>query len=468
MSQTAIDSATVEQLRSDISGSVIGPGDPPYEEARRVWNGRIDRRPALIVSCNSTDDVVAAVRFGRDTGRLIAVRGGAHSTPGYSTCDDGIVIDLQPMNAVEVDPEERTARVQGGALWADLDAASQAHGLAVTGGRVSDTGVGGLSLGSGSGWLERMYGVTCESLLSAEVVVADGTVVTASADENADLFWGLRGGGGNFGVVTSFEFRLHPVGPIVTGGMLVYPRSRARELIRLYRDFIEAAPDQVCGGLALITAPPEDFVPEDLRGQPAVGVVYCYVGPPEEGVEALRPLREAAEPIVDMVQPMPYAALQQMLDAGNPTGIREYFKIDWLRELSDDAIDVILEHAEGIPAPFGQLILAPMGGAVARTDNSALALTVPEAPWVYFCLTMWPDPAGDDDNVAWTRGFAEAMRPFGIGREAYPNFIGSDEGASRLREAYGEDKYARLVALKNEWDPDNIFRLNQNIAPAGA
>ena len=208
MSQTAIDSATVEQLRSDISGSVIGPGDPPYEEARRVWNGRIDRRPALIVSCNSTDDVVAAVRFGRDTGRLIAVRGGAHSTPGYSTCDDGIVIDLQPMNAVEVDPEERTARVQGGALWADLDAASQAHGLAVTGGRVSDTGVGGLSLGSGSGWLERMYGVTCESLLSAEVVVADGTVVTASADENADLFWGLRGGGGNFGVVTELRVSL--------------------------------------------------------------------------------------------------------------------------------------------------------------------------------------------------------------------------------------------------------------------
>ncbi len=468
MSQTAIDTATVETLRARIRGPVIGPEDPGYDEARRVWNGRIDRRPALIASCNSTADVVAAVNFGRDHGLPVAVRGGAHSTPGYSTCDDGIVIDLQPMSAVEVDPGTRTARVQGGALWADLDAASQEHGLAVTGGRVSDTGVGGLSLGSGSGWLERMYGVTCESLISAEVVVADGSVVRASADENADLFWGLRGGGGNFGVVTSFEFRLHPVGPIVAGGMLLYPRAQARELIPAYRDFIAAAPDQVCGGLALITAPPEDFVPEQLRGQPAVGIVYCYVGPPEEGVEALRPLREAAEPVVDLVQPMPYAALQQMLDAGNPTGIREYFKIDWLRELPDEAIETILEHAEAMPAPFGQLILAPMGGAVSRTDNNALALTVPDAPWAYFCLTMWMDPTEDDRNVAWTRGFATAMEQFGLGREAFPNFIETDQGIARLRETYGEDKYARLVELKNAWDPGNVFRLNQNIAPAGA
>jgi len=313
-----------------------------------------------------------------------------------------------------------------------------------------------------------MYGVTCESLLSAEVVVADGSVVRASADENADLFWGLRGGGGNFGVVTEFEFRLHPVGPILTGGMLLYPRAQARELIRLYRDFIERAPDQVCGGLALITAPPEDFVPEEMRGQPAVGIVYCYVGSSDEGVEALRPLRESVVPIVDLVQPMPYTALQQMMDAGNPRGIREYFKIDWLRELPDEAIDVVLEHAESLPAPFGQLILAPMGGAVGRTDNSALALTVPDVPWAYFCLTMWMDPAEDDENVAWTRGVAEALRSFGIGREAFPNFIETDQGTARLRETYGEDKYPRLVALKNKWDPDNVFRLNQNIPPAGA
>jgi FAD/FMN-containing dehydrogenase len=468
MSQPAIDQLPIEDLRATIGGDVIGPEDSSYEEARRVWNGRIDRSPALIVSCTSADDVVAAVNFGRENDLVIAVRGGAHSTPGHSTCDGGIVIDLQPMNAVEVDPGARTARVQGGALWADLDAASQEHGLAVTGGRVSDTGVGGLSLGSGSGWLERMYGFTCESLLSAEVVTADGSLVRAGAEEKPDLFWGLRGGGGNFGVVTEFEFRLHPVGPIVSAGMLLYPRAQARELIRHYRDFIEGAPDQVCGGLALITAPPEDFVPEDMRGQPAAGIVYVYVGPPEEGVEALRPLREVAPPLVDIVQPMPYTAVQQMLDAGNPRGIREYFKIDWLRELPDEAIDVVVEQAEALPAPFGQLILAPMGGAVSRTDDSALALTVPDVPWAYFCLTMWMDPADDDPNVAWTRGFADAMRPFGVDGEAFPNFIETDGNSARLRQSYGEDKYERLVELKNEWDPENVFRLNQNIAPAGA
>jgi FAD/FMN-containing dehydrogenase len=466
MSQLAIDEATINGLRSTVGGEVVTPEGAAYEEARKVWNGMVDRHPALIVQSASTEDVAAAVNFGRKNGLVISVRGGAHSTPGYSTCDGGIVIDLQPMNGVEVDPESRTARVQGGAKWADLDAATQEHGLAVTGGRVSDTGVGGLSLGSGSGWLERPYGATCESLLSAEVVVADGNVVRASADENADLFWGLRGGGGNFGVVTEFEFQLHPVGPIVLGGMLVFPRAQAREIVRAYRDFIAQASNQVCGGLALITAPPEDFVPQEAQGQPAVGIVYCYVGSPEEGAEALRPLRESVpDPVVDMVQPMPYTAIQQMMDAGNPHGIREYFKVDYLRDLPDDAIDVIVEHAEQLPAPFGQLILAPMGGAVGRTDETTRALTIPDAPWAYFCLAMWMDPAEDDRNTAWARGFAEAMRAFGLGT-ALPNFIEPDEGVSRLRASYGEDKFARLVELKRKWDPDNVFRLNQNILPA--
>jgi FAD/FMN-containing dehydrogenase len=467
MSQLAIDDATIQRLRSSIGGEVITPEDSEYEVARTVWNGMIDCHPALIVQCQSTDDVVAAVNFGRDNGLLVSVRGGAHSTPGYSTCDGGIVIDLGPMHGVEVDPDARTARVGGGAKWVHLDAATQEHGLAVTGGRASDTGVGGLTLGSGSGWLERLYGITGSSLRGAEVVTAAGQVVRANGDENADLLWGLRGGGGNFGIVTEFEFDVHPVGPIVFGGMLAFPRPQAGEVARAYRDFMEQAPDNMCGGLAMITTPPEEFVPEEARGKPAVGIVFCYVGPPEEGEQQLEQLlAKLPEPVLRMVQPMPYVAIQQMLDAGNPYGIREYFKIDWLGELSDEAIDKAIELAETMPAPFAQVILAPMGGAVARTDNSALALTVPDAPWAYFALTMWMDPAEDEQNKAWTRAFHDEMQAFGINM-AMPNFIAADEDKTRLHDIYGEEKLGRLVELKKEWDPDNLFRLNQNISPAG-
>ena len=465
MSQVALEDSKVEQLGQTVGGEVMTPSHAGYEEGRRVWNGMIDRRPALIVRCASTADVVAAVNFGRDHDLIVSVRGGGHSTPGYSTCDDGIVIDLSAMKRVDVDPGARTARVQGGATWADLDGAAQEHGLAVTGGRVSDTGVAGLALGSGSGWLERKYGVTCESLLSAEVVTADGKVVTAGADENPDLLWGLRGGGGNFGVVTEFEFRVHPVGPIVTAGMLLYPRDRAREVLRFYRDFMAQAPDEVGGGAALITAPPEPFVPADLQGRPALGIVFCYIGSVEDGQEAARPLRESTAPAVDVIQPMPYTAVQQMMDAGNPFGIHEYFKIDWLQDLPDEAIDIAVDQAEQQPAPFAQVILAPMGGAVGRM-NGDRALNIPEAGWAYFALTMWMDPSEDDRNKAWTRGFAEAMRPFGLGTAAFPNFIETDEGTERLRSSYGPEKYERLVQLKRQWDPDNVFRLNQNIVPS--
>jgi FAD/FMN-containing dehydrogenase len=463
-SQVTLEDASIEQLRTTVAGEVITPGDADYEEARRVWNGMIDCHPALIARCSSTDDVAAAVNFGRDHDLVVSVRGGSHSTPGYSTCDDGIVIDLGPMNRVQVDPEARTARVQGGATWGHMDAATQEHGLAVTGGRVSDTGVGGLATGSGSGWLERMYGVTCESLLSAQVVVADGSIVRASADENPELFWGLRGGGGNFGAVTEFEFRIHPVGPIVMGGMFVYPRERAGEVLRIYRDFIEQAPDEVGGGAALITAPPEEFVPEAMRGQAAMGIVFIYVGPVEDGEKVARQLREATNPVIDMVQPMPYVALQQMLDAGNPRGVREYFKVDWVNEMPDQAIDMIVEHAEKLPAPFGQLILAPQSGAMSRS-NGDMALNTPNAPWAYFCLSMWMDPAEDDQNRDWARSFAKAMKPYEVGTP-YPNFIAADEGSARLKASYGPEKYERLLTLKRQWDPHNLFRLNQNIDPA--
>ncbi len=463
MSQVISPDVDVQSLRARVTGEVVGPRDGSYDEARRVWNGMVDRYPVAVVRCASTSDVVAAVSFARERGLLLAVRCGAHSTPGYSTCDGGIVVDLRSMNGVQVDPDARTARVQGGAVWAELDAATQEHGLAVTGGRVSDTGVGGLALGSGSGWLERMYGFTCESLISAEVVTAAGEVVTASATENADLFWGLRGGGGNFGVVTEFEFGLHPVGPIMTAGLLAWPRAQAGEVIRFYRDFMAQAPDEVGGGVALLTAPPEPFVPAELQGQPVVGVIYCYIGPPAEGEEVARPLREFGSPAVDLVQPMPYVALQSMLDGGMPHGIHEYFKVDWLGSLADEAIATVVAQAEQLPAPFGQLILAPMGGAVSRSGAKDMALSVPDAPWLYFCLSMWMDPAEDEHNASWTRGFAEAMRGFGLGT-AFSNFVAPDEG-DRLRVSCGEEKYQRLVDLKRHWDPQNLFRLNQNILP---
>jgi FAD/FMN-containing dehydrogenase len=464
VSHTVSTDVDVQPLRAGVEGEVVAPSDAAYDESRKVWNGLIDRYPAAVVRCASTSDVVAAVNFARERGLIIAVRCGAHSTPGYSTCDGGVVIDLRGLNQVSVDPQASTAKVGGGMVWSELDAATQEHGLAVTGGRVSDTGVGGLALGSGSGWLERMYGYTAESIISAQVVTAAGEVVTASARENPELFFALRGGGGNFGVVTEFEFDLHPVGPIMAAGMLVWPRAQAGEVIRFYREFIAEAPQQVGGGVALLTAPPEPFVPAELQGQPAVGVIYCYVGAPEEGLAAAAPLRAFGSPAVDLVQPMPYVALQGMLDAGNPTGIREYFKVDWLRELTDEAIDTVVAQGEQLPAPFGQLILAPLGGA-ARGSNQDIALSAADAPWMYFCLSMWLDPTQDEGNRDWARGFAAAMQRFGIGT-AFANFIEPDE-TGRLRQSYGEEKYARLVEAKRRWDPDNLFRLNQNIAVNG-
>jgi FAD/FMN-containing dehydrogenase len=456
--------STQATLDSKFTGQLIGPDDAGYDEARQVFNGMIDKRPALIARCTNSEDVQAALAHAREQDLIVAVRGGGHSTAGHSCCDDGIVIDTGPMKSVDIDVEGGTGRFGAGLTWGELDAATQEHGLAVTGGRVTHTGVAGLTLGSGSGWIDRKCGITCESLISAEVVTADGSVVRASADENADLFWGLRGGGGNFGVVTEFEFRLHAVGPIVFGGMIMHPRSAAKELARFYRDFMEQAPDEVGGGLALLTAPPEDFVPEQARGKPATGLILVYLGDPEQGEEALRPLLEWGEPWIKMVQPMPYVAVQRLIDAGNPWGIREYFKVDYLPEFPDEAIDAAVDKAGEISSPFTQVIFAPLGGGVARADRSAMALNIPDAKWLYFCLAMWWDPAQTDEHTTWARAFMETMRPWGTDM-APPNFI-SDEGSARLRASYGEEKFERLVALKDKYDPDNIFALNQNIPPS--
>ena len=457
--------STRAPLDSHFAGELIDPDHPAYDEARKLSNGMFDKRPALIARCTSAQDVQAALAYAREHRLVVAVRGGGHSTPGHSSCDGGIVIDTGPMKSVEIDVERRTGRFGAGLTWGELDAATQQHGLAVTGGRVSDTGIAGVTLASGSGWLERKYGVTCASLISAEVVTAAGRVVRASTDENADLFWGLRGGGGNFGVVTEFEFRLHPVGPIVFAGMILHPRSAAKQLARFYRDFIEQAPDEVGGGFALITAPPEEFVPEEARGKPACGVVVIYVGDPHDGEEAFRPLLEWGDPWVKLVQPMPYTAVQQLIDAANPWGINEYAKIDYQRELPDEAINAMVDLAAEASSPFTQVILCPLGGAVSRMDRSAMALAMPDAKWMYFCLAKSWDPSDVNELRTWARAFMQTVRRWSID-EAPANFVAPDEGAARLRASYGEEKFNRLVALKDKYDPENVFSLNPNIPPS--
>jgi FAD/FMN-containing dehydrogenase len=469
MPETTLDATATEDLRSQLEGPLVTPEDEGYDDARKTANGMFDdKRPAAVAQCASVGDVRAALAAARARGLIVAVRCGGHSAPGFSTCDGGLVIDLRAMNRVDVDPEQRTAKVQGGANWGEMDTATQEHGLAVTGGRVTDTGVAGLTLGSGSGWLERMYGVTPASLIAAELVTADGEVVTASESENPELLWGLRGAGGNFGIVTEFTFRLHPVGPIVLAGQLGYPREGTKERLRAYRDYMASAPDEVGGGMALLTAPPEDFIPEPVRGQPITGVIFCYIGDVEAGQQALAELKETlGPPALDMVQPIPYTALQAMIDGGSPRGIREYYKYDFIRELSDEAIDTLVDTAARVPSPHTQLILEPLGGEYSRTDRSTMALEAPDAPWAYHALNMWHEPAENDVNIAFAREFAAAMGPYGLG-VAYSNFVNTDEIADRWRGSFSDEKWERLSALKQQWDPDNVFQLNTNILPAGA
>jgi FAD/FMN-containing dehydrogenase len=448
-----------------FAGTIFRRGDAGYDDARRVFNGMIDRSPAMIARCSSTADVVAAVRHARANGLEISVYGGGHSVTGSAVLDDGMCIDLRGMKRVEVDPDARLARADGGLTWGELDASTQEHGLAVTGGRVSTTGIGGLALGSGSGWLERKLGFTCDNLLEAEVVTADGSVVTASDSENPELFWGLRGGGGNFGIVTRFTLRLHPIGPIVFGGMLVFPPHRGVEILRAYRDFVAKAPDEVGSGLAFITAPPEDFVPEPARGKPAIGIICCYAGAPEDGPAAYAPLLEL-EPALAMVQPMPYVAVQQLIDGGNPKGRLNYWTGDFYDDLPDEAVDTLVAMATQPVSPFTQVIVVPGGGAIARVDDEAMAFGARSAAFNIHYLSMWEDPAESDRNIDYTRQLAGSMKPWSSGA-VYLNFLG-DEGLSRVEAGFGAAKFARLQQLKAQWDPDNVFRHNQNIPPAPA
>jgi len=448
---------------ANFRGTLICPKDEPYDEARSVFNGMMDRYPAAIARCTSTDDVVAVVNMANSDGLPLSVYGGGHSVTGSAVVDGGLCLDLRGMRNITVDPGSKTARVEGGAVWGEIDAATQQHGLAVTGGRVSTTGVGGLTLGSGSGWTERSFGFTCDNLLKAEVVTADGRVVIASNDENPDLFWGLRGGGGNFGVVTAFHFRLHDLGPIVLGGMLMFPATAAHAIVRFYRDFMAAAPNELGTVLAFITAPPEEFVPVEARGKPAIAIAGCHTGSIDEASKAFQPLRDL-DSIVDMIGPTPYVAIQQMLDNAAPKGIRNYWTADSIAELTDDAVDVLVDYATNPVSPFTQVILAPGGGAIAEVADEATAFGQRNAPWTVHYASMWADSADDQINIAYTKELAASMKPWTTG-QVYLNFIGN-EGSGRVAASFGPEKYQRLTELKRKWDPTNLFRHNQNIPPA--
>jgi FAD/FMN-containing dehydrogenase len=458
-----INSSAVHQLKSRFRGEVILPGDQGYDAARAVFNVTIDRRPAVIARCVGADDVIQAVNFAREENLLIAVRGTGHNVAGFAVCDDGVVIDLSRMKGITVDPAPRTVRAEGGCNWAEVNDALQPHGLAATGGFVSVTGVSGLTLGGGLGWLVRKHGLALDNLLSAEVVLADGRVVTASALENDDLFWAIRGGGGNFGVVTSFEFQVHPVATVLAG-IVLHPAAVAAEAIRRWRDLEATAPDESTQGALLFHFPDDATAPPPLRGSAVVGLGGVYAGPVDEGEKVLRPLRQYGPPLADMFQPMPYNAAQRMADFLWPPGLHSYWKSSYLTTLSDAAIDVVVDFFARVPSPHTVIVLEHNGdSAWDRVPDSATAFGHRAWPYNFVVTSAWSDPKDTEQNIAWTRELFGAMRPFAA-QGAYVNYLGGDEGVDGLKAAYGA-KLARLAALKAKFDPTNLFRMNQNIAP---
>jgi FAD/FMN-containing dehydrogenase len=453
-----LDDEAVAVLRSGLRGPVLRPGDADYDAARTVWNAMIDRRPALIARCLGVADVVAAVGFARDRDLPVAVRGGGHNVAGTAVADGALVVDLSPMKGIRVDPAARTVRAEGGVTWEELDAETQAFGLATTGGTISATGVAGLTLGGGLGWLMRRHGLACDNLLSADVVTADGRFLAASATENADLFWALRGGGGNFGVVTSFEFRLHEVGPTLLAGPLFHPLPSAKAALRAYRDLIPALPDAVTCHVAVLTSP---------EGTQLAALLPAYVGPLDAGETALAPIRAIGSPAADLVSPIPYRALQQMFDAAFPAGRRNYWKSGFLGGLDDGAIDILVDGYARVPSPYSALFLEHYGGAAGRVPPDATAFPHRSAPFNLIVIAGWDDPAQDAANVAWARDLWAAMAP-SAADGVYVNYLSDarQEGENRVGAAYGPN-YDRLAALKRIYDPTNLFRFNQNIAPAG-
>jgi FAD/FMN-containing dehydrogenase len=460
MSIRSLDGTALEQLRAGFTGEIIAPGDAAYDAARTVFNAMIDKRPALIAQCATPDDVAAAIRFARQQSLEIAVRGGGHSVAGKALVEGGLVIDLRRMNGVIVDPERRTAAVAGGATMRDLDHATEPHGLATTGGRVSTTGVGGFTLGGGSGWLDRKFGLACDNLLVAEVVLADGAKVVASEQEHPDLFWALHGGGGNFGVVTSFTFRLHPL-RAVTAALLLWDPGRGPEVARAYRDFIAGAPDEIGGGLIYLTGPAEDFVPAHLIGEPTCAVLLTYAGPEEAARRVMAPLLALGHE-GELIVEVPHAELQGMLD--DPPGYRNYWSAEYLDTFPNAAVDHFCARASDMIAPSpSQHVLFPQGGAVAR-GRSDWPVPWRKAAWCVHPFGLRADPADDERERRWARDLRTDLQPWASGA-VYHNFIG-DEGQERVIAGFGRDQYARLAAIKAKYDPDNVFHVNHNIMPA--
>jgi FAD/FMN-containing dehydrogenase len=462
-STTVIGEATIGELAAAVRGRVLRPIDPEYDEARAVWNGSHDGRPALIVKCAGAADVMKAVEFGGSQHLRIAVRGGSHSIAGFSTVNDGLVIDLSDMTAVSVDPARRRAYVQGGATWAHVDHETQAHGLAVTGGLVSSTGVGGFTLGGGIGWLLRKHGLACDNLATAEVVTADGQLVHASAEENADLFWALRGGGGNFGIVTSFEFELHPVGPTVLAGLLFFSGQDARRIVTGWRELTASAPDELTSLVNLTTAPPVPFLPESVHGKPIVAIGAMHCGSPAEAEQVVAPLRALAEPIFDHLGPVPYTAMQQALDPLWEKGAQNYFTSALLNELTDEAVNDLLARWSAKRSPNSEVHIHHVGGAMARVAADATAYSHRSSPYLINVIARSMTPEGFDAEIAWARAARSALSAHGPDA-MYVNFTGDAE-PDKVRASYPPDTYRRLVEVKRRFDPTNMFRLNQNISP---
>jgi FAD/FMN-containing dehydrogenase len=448
-----IEDAELAAFQANLRGRVLRDGEAGYDDARKVWNGMIDRKPALIARCAGVADVMAAVNFARTNDLRLSVRGGGHNITGNAVCDGGLMIDLSPMKGIRVDPMQRTACAQAGLTWGEYNRETQAFGLASTGGVVSTTGIAGLTLGGGLGWLMGKHGLSCDNLLSADIITADGRFLTANATEHSDLFWGLRGGGGNFGIVTSFEYRLHPVGPVLAG-MVLHPMAKAKEVLRFYRDYARTCPDELTAFAAMMTSP---------EGAPVVAIVVGYIGPIAEGERLVAPVRKFGSPLADTIGPMSYVQLNTMLDAAFPYGgVQRYWKSSFLKHLGDDVLGILVDRAATMPSPMSLVGFFHVHGAASRVDRNETAFGLRDDQWDYDIVSQWHDVGESAHHIQWTRDFWTEVEPFATG-EVYVNHLDAEEG-TRIKAAYS-DNYERLVALKNKYDPTNLFRLNQNIKP---